>query len=87
MSAANVVPHMLAPEEVKVQTPPNNKTENDVKTSMKSVSVVEKDERSSSVEGDTRSSTVDTPRRQSTIEEKPEIDRTPLEGEQLEKTI
>ena len=84
MSAANIVPHMLAPEEVKVQTPPNQ-TETDVKTSMKSASVVEKDERSSSVEGDTRRSTVDTAHRQSTVEEKPEIDRTPLEGEQLEK--
>ena len=93
MSAANIVPHMLAPEEVKVQTPPN-KPETDVKTSMKSVSVVGK-ERSGSVEGEAQSSTVEAPHRQSTIEEeksedevkekKPEMDRTPLEGEQLEK--
>ena len=54
-------------------------------TSMKSASVVGKDERSSSVDGDTRRSPVDTAHRRSTLEEKPEIDRTPLEGEQLEK--
>ena len=84
MSAANIVPHMLAPEEVKVRTPPNQ-TETNVKTSMKSASVVGKDERSSSVDGDTRRSPVDTAHRRSTLEEKPEIDRTPLEGEQLEK--
>ena len=65
MSAANVVPHMLAPEEVKVQTPPN---QTDVKTSMKSAFVV-KDGRGSSVEGDARSNTVETPRQQSTIRE------------------
>ena len=51
MSAANVVPHMLAPEEAKVQTPPN-KTETDVKIPMKSASVVGKEGRSSSVKGD-----------------------------------
>ena len=84
MSAANIVPHMLAPEEVKVRTPPNQ-TETNVKTSMKSASVVGKDERSSSVDGDTRRIPVDTAHRRSTVEEKPEIDRTPLEGEQLEK--
>ena len=84
MSAANIVPHMLAPEEVKVQTPPNQ-TETNVKTSMKSASVVGKDERSSSVDGVMRRSPVDTAHRRSTVEEKPEIDRTPLEGEQLEK--
>ena len=84
MSAANIVPHMLAPEEVKVRTPPNQ-TETNVKTSMKSASVVGKDERSSSVDGDTRRSPVDTAHRRRTVEEKPEIDRTPLEGEQLEK--
>ena len=52
MSTANVVPHMLAPEEAKVQTPPN-KTETDVKIPMKSASVTGKDGRSSSVKGDT----------------------------------
>ena len=51
MSAANIVPHMLAPEEVKVQAPPNQ-TGTDVKTSMKSATVVEKDERSSSIDDD-----------------------------------
>ena len=39
MSAANVVPHMLAPEEVKVQTPPV-KPETNTKVPMKSASVV-----------------------------------------------
>ena len=84
MSAANIVPHMLAPEEVKVRTPPNQ-TETNVKTSMKSASVVGRDEQSSSVNGDTRHSPVDTAHQRSTVEEKPEIDRTPLEGEQLKK--
>ena len=84
MSAANIVPHMLAPEEVKVRTPPNQ-TETTVKTSMKSASVVGRDERSSPVDGDTRRSPVDTAHRRSAVEEKPEIDRTPLEGEPLKK--
>ena len=84
MSAANLVPHMLAPEEVKVQNPPQQ-TETDAKISMKGASVTENGGRSSSVEGDTRRGTVDTPHRRSTVEEKPEMDRTPLEGEQLEK--
>ena len=47
MSAANIVPHMLAPEEVKVQNP-----EFDLKIPMKSASVT-KDEQSGSVKGDT----------------------------------
>ena len=84
MSAANLVPHMLAPEEVKVQNPPQQ-TETDAKILMKGASVTENGGRSSSVEGDTRRGTVDTPHQQSTVEEKPEMDRTPLEGEQLEK--
>ena len=84
MSAANIVPHMLAPEEVKVRTPPNQ-TETTVKTLMKSASVVGRDERSSPVDGDTRRSPVDTAHRRSAVEEKPEIDRTPLEGEPLKK--
>ena len=66
MSAANIVPHMLAPEEVKVRTPPNQ-SETNAKTSMKSAFVVGKDERSSSVDGDTRRSPVDTAHRQSTV--------------------
>ena len=40
MSAANLVPHMLAPEEVKVQNPPQQ-TETDAKISMKGASVTE----------------------------------------------
>ena len=51
MSAANVVPHMLAPEEVKVKLPPKN-PENDIMIPMKSASV-EKDGRCSSIKGDT----------------------------------
>ena len=84
MSAANLVPHMLAPEEVKVQNPPQQ-TETDAKISIKGASVTENGGQSSSVEGDTRRCTVDTPHRRSTIEEKPEMERTLLEGEQLEK--
>ena len=84
MSAANLVPHMLALEEVKVQNPPQQ-TETDAKISMKGASVTENGGRSSSVEGDTRRGTVNTPHRRSTVEEKPEMDRTLLEGEQLEK--
>ena len=84
MSAANVVPHMLAPEEENEKSPSEN-LENDITILMKSVSV-EKDGRCGSVEGDTRGSTVNLPRRQSTVEnEKPELDQTPLEGVQLEK--
>ena len=51
MSAANLVPHMLAPEEVKVQNPPQQ-TETDAKISMKGASVTENGGRSSSIEGD-----------------------------------
>ena len=86
MSAANIVPHMLAPEEVKVQTPPQQ-TKTDVKISMKSASVTENGGRSSPVDGDTRRSPVDTAHRWSTIEEKPEIDRTPLEGRTTRKIV
>ena len=50
MSTANVVPHMLAPEEIKVQTSPKN-PKNDVTISMKSASV-KADRRGGSVEGD-----------------------------------
>ena len=84
MCAANIVPHMLAPEEVKVQNPPQN-NDYDVKIKMKGASMVTK-ERSISVEGDTRSGIIEPPRRRSTVEEeKPEVEQTPLEGEQLEK--
>ena len=40
MSAANIVPHMLAPEEVKVKVPPKN-FEKDTKIPMKGASIVE----------------------------------------------
>ena len=50
MSAANVVPHMLAPEEVKVKLPSEN-PENSITIPMKSAPV-EKDRRCNSVEGD-----------------------------------
>ena len=60
MSASNVVPHMLAPEEVNEKSPSEN-LKNDITIPMKSVSV-EKDGRCSSVEGDTRGSTVNSPR-------------------------
>ena len=84
MCAANIVPHMLALEEGKIQNPPQN-NEYDVKIKMKGASIVT-GERSSSVEGDTRSGIVEPPRRRSTIEEeKPEVQQAPLEGEQLEK--
>ena len=73
MSAANVVPHMLAPEEVKVKLPPKN-PENGITILIKSASVG-KDGRCSSIEGDTRGSTIESPRRPSTIkDEKPELD-------------
>ena len=49
MSAANIVPHMLAPEEVKVKVPSEN-FENDIKIPMKSASIME-GSRSSPVEG------------------------------------
>ena len=52
MSAANIVPHMLAPEEVKVKVPPKN-FENDVKIPMKGTSIME-GSRSSPVEGGVR---------------------------------
>ena len=82
MCAANIVPHMLAPEEVK-NFPQNN--EYDVTIKMKGASLVTR-ERRSSVEGDTQSGIVKPPHRRNTIEEeKPEIQQVPLEGEQLEK--
>ena len=84
MSAANIVPHMLAPEEVKVKVPPKN-FENDVKIPMKATSIME-GSRSSPVKGGVRKGSVELPLRQSTVEdEKPKLDRTPLGEEQLEK--
>ena len=84
MSAANIVPHMLAPEEVGVPTPPTN-LEYYKTIPMKGASMTE-ESRSSPVEGGVQRGSVESPHRQSPVEnEKPEIDRTPLEGEQLEK--
>ena len=82
MCAANIVPHMLAPEEVK-DFPQNN--EYDVNITMKGASLVA-GEQSSSVEGDTQSGIIEPPHRRSTIEEeKPEVQQAPLEGEQSKK--
>ena len=84
MSAANVVPHMLAPEEMKAKPPPQN-PENDITIPMKGTSA-EKGSRSSPIEGDAQGGTVKPPRQQSIVkDDNPELDRTPLEGEQLEK--
>ena len=84
MSTANIVPHMLAPEEVKVKVPPKN-FENDVKIPMKGASIME-GSRSSPVGGGVQRGSIELPHRQSTIEdEKTELDRTPLGEEKLEK--
>ena len=84
MSAANVVPHMLAPQEVKVETPLIN-PDNDIKMTMKSALITETI-RSSSVDGEVQGDPIEQPPRHGTVEcENPELDRTPLEGEQLEK--
>ena len=84
ISTANIVPHMLAPEEVKVKVPPEN-FENDVKMPMKGTSIME-GSRSSPVKGGERRGSVELPRRQSTVEDKkPELDRTPLGEGQLGK--
>ena len=84
ISAANIVPHMLAPEEVKVKVPPKN-FENDIKIPMKGASIIEESRRSP-IEGGVQRGSVELPHQQSTIEdEKPELDRTPLGEEQLEK--
>ena len=84
MSAANIVPHMLAPEEVGVPTPPTN-LEYDKTIPMKGTSRTE-ESRSNPIEGGVQRGSVESPHRQSLVKnKKPEIDRTPLEGEQLEK--
>ena len=84
MSAANIVPHMLAPEEVKEKVPPKN-FEKDTKIPMKGASIAE-ELRSSPIEGGVQRGSVELPHRQGIIEdEKPELDRTPLGEEQLEK--
>ena len=60
MSAANVVPHMLAPEEVKVSSPPGNFKNNEI-IPLKGASIV-KDPQGSSVDGDMRGGPVEQPR-------------------------
>ena len=80
MSAANVVPHMLAPQEEKLDNP-----ENENKVTMKSASVME-ETRGSSIEGGVQKSSIEQPYRHDNVKNKnPELDRTPLIGEQLEK--
>ena len=84
MDAANIVPHMLAPQELQTGTP-EGKVEDTTKLLMKSASVIE-DSRGASVEGDVCSSSVKLPHQHSPIKnEKPKLDRTPLKGEHLEK--
>ena len=84
MSAANVVPHMLAPEEVKAK-PPLKNPKNDIIISMKGAS--QRKDREVALlkevhKGGPSSRLVN---RAPSKNEKPELDRTPLEGEQLEK--
>ena len=84
MGAANIVPHMLAPQEVQVETY-GEKDGESTKLLMKSASNVE-DSRNTTVEGDKRSGSAEPPPQRGPIEnEKPKLDRTPLKGEQLEK--
>ena len=86
MDAANVVPHMLAPQELQTETP-KGKVENNTKLLMKSVSVTE-DSQGVSVEGDVHSSSVKLPHRCGPIKnEKPELDQTLLKGEPFRKII
>ena len=59
MDAANIVPHMLAPQELQTGTP-EGKVEDTTKLLMKSASVIE-DSRGASVEGDVCSSSVKLP--------------------------
>ena len=59
MSAANVVPHMLAPEEVKAK-PSSKNPENDITILMKGASA-EKESRSSPVKGGARGGSVESP--------------------------
>ena len=84
MGAANIVPHMLAPQELQTEKP-EVEVENNMKLLMKSASMIE-DSRGVSIKGDVCSSSVELPHRRGSItNEKPELDRTPLKGEQLEK--
>ena len=84
MSAANIVPHMLAPQELQTEES-EVEVENNMKLLMKSASMTE-DSRGAPVKGDVSSSSVESPHQCGTItSEKSELDRTPLKGEQLEK--
>ena len=84
VGAANIVPHMLAPQELPTETP-ERVVGNNTKLLMKSASVMENSQ-GASVEGEVRSSSIELPHRRGPIKnKKPEIDRTPLKGEQLEK--
>ena len=59
MDAANVVPHMLAPQELQTETL-RRKVEDSTKLLMKSASVME-DSQGASVAGDVRSSSIELP--------------------------
>ena len=84
MGAANIVPHMLAPQEITTETP-ERVVGNNTKLAMKSASVMENSQ-SAPIEGEVQSGSVKPPHRHGPIEDKkPELDRTPLKGEQLEK--
>ena len=84
MGAANIVPHMLAPKEVRAETK-GEKDGESTKLLMKSASNVE-DSQDTTIEGDKRSGSFESPPPCGPIENKrPELDRTPLRGEQLEK--
>ena len=59
MSAANIVPHMLAPHEVQTETPLKERN-SDIKLQMKSTLIIEST-RSNSIEGDTRGDPIESP--------------------------
>ena len=62
MSVANIVPHMLAPEEVGVQTPTTN-LKYDKTIPMKGASMME-ESRSSPIEGGVQRGSIESPHRQ-----------------------
>ena len=79
MSAANIVPHLLAPQELQTEKS-DVEVKNNTKLLMKSASMTE-DSRGASVKGDECSSSVEAPHRRGTItSDKPKLDRTPLKG-------
>ena len=84
MSAANIVPHMLAPQELQTEES-EVEVENNTKLLMKSASMTE-DSRGACVEGDVCNSSIESPHQCDTItSERSKLDRTPLKGEQLVK--